>query len=184
MTKFFCLILAGWIFALSAGAQTPSEDYGRGEQPTPPEPLPATYRDYQVLPGSLSPDQRYALLYPQRALIYGMHDYGLFLVAFHPFRVLSELPLGHSNLCINARCDYACHWTADSSAVVFVASSRWGPERVSAIRLQGGRVRHRVELTARVRRLVRTDFVHSKAARYNDYYDFVFSEGYLDAERR
>jgi hypothetical protein len=167
-----------------ARAESLAERYGGGEEPTPPEPLPSAYRDYQVLPGTLSPDQHFGLLYPKRSVLYELHDYGLFLVAFRPFRRLSRLPLGYSSLSLNARCDYACRWAADSSAVVFVAGSRWGPVRVSAVSLRAGSVRHRVELSTQVRRLVRPDFVRSGAPRYNDYYDFVFSEDYLDAERR
>lgn len=183
MTRFFCLLIISALATSLAWAQSQAERYTSGEEPTLPEPIPATYRDYQVLPGSLSPDQHYALLYPKRLLIYSLSTYGLFLVTFRPFTVLCQLPLGHSNLCRNARCYYACQWAANSSAVVLVAGSRWRPERVSAVSLRNGRLVCCVELTSQVRRLVREDFVRSGAKNYNDYYDFVFSECYLDEGR-
>ena len=143
MTRFISLLVALLVGASMVGAQnvperdgedkpTPASRYSEGEEPILPEPLPAAYRDYQVLPGTFSPDEHYALLYPKRSRLYSLDDYGLYLVTFHPFRVLSRLPLGHSNLCLNARCDYVCRWAADSSVVVMVAGGRWGAERVSA----------------------------------------------------
>ncbi len=158
---------------------TPAARYSDGEEPVLPQPLPDAYCDYQILPGTFSPNGDYALLYPKRSRIYSLDDFGLYLVTVHPFRVLSRLPLGHSNLCLNARCDYVCRWAANSSAVVMVAGGRWGAERVSAVSLSAGRVLHHAELTAPVRRLVQPDFLRSKAERYNEYYDFVFSDDYF-----
>jgi hypothetical protein len=194
MSKSICLLVTLLIGASVVCAETvpekdgedkrtPAARYSDGEEPVLPQPLPAAYRDYQILPGTFSPNRDYALLYPKRSRIYNLNKFGLYLVTVRPFRVLSRLPLGHSNLCLNARCDYVCRWAANSSAVVMVAGSRWGAERVSAVSLSAGRVLHRAELTAPVRRFVRPDFLRSKAERYNEYYDFLFSDDYFAGGR-
>ena len=155
---------------------TQADLYSSNQVPESPEPFPAIYQNYQILPGTISPDQRYALIYPKRSLLYGLKDYGLFLVALKPFRVLSQLPLGNSNLAENVRCGFSSNWAKDSSAVVMIVESRWGAEKVSVVALKNGEVTRRTELTSRVRKEVKSSFLASKAPRYNDHYDFVFEE--------
>lgn len=55
--------------------------YSSNQVPESPEPFPAIYQNYQILPGTVSPNQQYALIYPKRSLLYDLQDYGLFLVA-------------------------------------------------------------------------------------------------------
>jgi len=153
--------------------------YGRGFEPPPPVPFPPAYKDYQILPGSVSPGNRYVFIYPKRARLYELKKYGLFLASLAPFRILSRLPLGTSNLAGNARCYYAATWAKDASAAVFIAGSKWGPEKVSVVQLRHGKVTQQTELTAAVHKQVLADFKKSHAKRYNDYYDFIF-----DSEER
>ena len=179
MNTTFCVIVV-WLthFVAAYGGGTQSDLYGSNHEPSPPTPFPTAYKDYQILPGTVSPNQQYALIYPKRSRLYQLHHYGLFLAALRPFRVLSQLPLGNSNLAENARCYFESNWAKDSSAVVMIAGGRWGPERVSVVAIHEGRVVKQSELTAEVRRSVQADFQKSRASRYNDYYDFVLEQGY------
>lgn len=159
------------LVANSAGA---NQTYESGLEPKPPIPFPAAYKDYQILPGTVSPDQRCAFIYPKRSRLYEIPKYGLFLVALEPFAVLSQVSLGHSNLAANAHGYYATNWAKDSSTAVFIAGTKWGPERVWVLPLRDGKVAKRMDLTAAVRQQVLADFKKSHARRYNEYYDFVF----------
>ena len=175
MNTTFCAVIIWLTCAFVAYGDTQSELYSSNHEPSPPAPFPAAYKDYQILPGTISPDQQYALIYPKRSRLYKLRRSGLFLVALQPFRILSQLPLGNSNLTENARCYFESQWAENSSAVVMIAGSRWGPEKVSVVALRGGKVVKQTELTAKVHRLVRADFRKSHASPYNDYYDFVIT---------
>jgi hypothetical protein len=162
------------VLSLVASSFAAKQTYDSGFEPEPPIPFPVAYKDYQILPGTLSPDQRYAFIYPKRSRLYELAKYGLFLAALEPFTVLSQIPLGHSNLAANAHSYYAANWAKNSSTAVFIAGSKWGPERVWVLPLRDGKVAKRIDLTAVVRQQVRPDFEKSHAQRYNEYYDFIF----------
>lgn len=51
-----------------------------------------------------------------------------------------------------------------------------GPEKVWVLQLRDGNIAKETDLTAAVRQQVLPDFKKSHAARYNEYYDFVFDE--------
>jgi hypothetical protein len=150
------------------------QTYDSGFEPKPPVPFSAAYKDYQILPGTISPDQRYAFVYPKRSRLYEIPKYGLFLAALEPFAVLSQISLGHSNLAANAHGYYVANWAKDSSIAVFIAGGKWGPERVWVLPLHDGKGAKRIDLTAAVRQQVRPDFKKSQAQRYNEYNDFIF----------
>jgi hypothetical protein len=165
----FCVVLS-----LVTRGFAAEQTYDSGFEPRPPVPFPAAYQDYQLLPGTISPDRRHAFIYPKRSLLYKLPNYGLFLGALAPFAVLSRIPLGHSNLTGNAHGYYAANWASDSSTAVFIAGSKWGPEKVWLLPLRDGKVAKRVDLTEAVRQQVLPDFKKSRAERYNEYYDFIF----------
>lgn len=159
---------------LASSATAEEQTYGSGYEPKPP--VPFEFKDYQILPDAISPDRKSAFVYPKRSRLYELENYNLFLAALNPFRTPSKIPLGHSNLAQNARCYYAANWSTDSSTTVFVAGSRWGPEKVWVLQLRAGNVVKKTDLTAEVRQKVMPDYRKSRAERYNKYYDFVFTE--------
>ncbi len=150
------------------------QTYGSGYEPKPPVPFPPAYKDYQILPNTISPNRRYAFIYPKRSRLYELQSYGLFLAALLPFNILSRVPTGSSNLAANARCYYAATWAKDSTTTVFIAGRRWGPDTVSVLQLRDGQVSKQSDLTSEVRQQVLPDFKESHAERYNEYIDFVF----------
>ncbi|HEY2711359.1 MAG TPA: hypothetical protein VGI60_02505 [Chthoniobacterales bacterium] len=167
------------LFARSAPAER-SYEYDYGYEPRPPVPFPSEYRDYQILPGTTSPDQRYAFIYPKRSLLFELQKYGLFLAALNPFHILSRVPTGYSALAEMARSYYAAGWSKDSSTTVFVAGGKWGPDKVWVLKLRNGKIVKKAELTAAVRRQVLPDFKKSHATGYNDYFDFIFDDDHED----
>ena len=174
------VVLSLWLFLTGSGVAA-EQTYGSGYEPKPPVPFPAEFKDYQILPDTISPDQKHAFVYPKRSVLFDIREPTLFLAALNPFRILSRIPTGCTLLSANARGYYAASWSTDSSTTVFVAGSRWGPEKVWVLRLRDGKVAIRSDLTAAVRQQVLPDYRKSHAERYNDYYDFVFDEDHDDA---
>ncbi len=170
------LVLLSLLLPLLSHAVAAEQTYGSGYEPKPPIPFPSAYKDYQILPETFSPDKQFAFIYPKRSLLYTTMNCSLFLAALNPFHVLSRVPTGYTNLAENARGYYAARWSKDSATAVFVAGSRWGPEKVWALQVRGGKVAKQIDLTAEVRRQVLPDFKKSHAPRYNEYYDFVFED--------
>ena len=173
-------VVAGLFVALLVRSVTADQTYGSGYEPKPPVPFTSAYKNYQILPGTISPDQSYAFLYPKRSVLFDIHNPRLFLAALDPFRILSRVPTGRTLLTANARGYYAASWSRDSSIAIFVAGSRWGPEKVWVLQLRDGKVASRADLTAEVRQQLLPAYRKSHAKPYNDYYDFVFDEDHED----
>lgn len=168
------LVVFGVVLSLVANGFAAEHTYDSGFEPKPPISFPAAYKDYQILPRTVSPDQRYAFIYPKRSRLYGLRKCGLFLAALEPFAVLSEIPRGHSNLAANAHGYYAANWAKNSSTAVFIGGSKWGPDKVWVLSLRDGKFANRIDLTAAVRQQVLPDFKKSRTERYNERYDFIF----------
>ena len=165
------------VFLLIAGTSRASETYGSGYEPPPPVPFPTAFRDYQILPRSMSPDQKYAFIYPKRSRLYELPRIRLCLVTLRPFRVLSEVPIHGRSLAANAHGYYTVNWASDASASVFIVGAKWGPAQVWLGQLRDEKVAKLTNLTRAVQQQVLPDYKKSHAPRYNDYYDFIFEGG-------
>ena len=152
----------------------PNEDYSNGVIPTPPCPFPEQFKDYQILPSSISPDKQYALLYPKRSVLYDLKEYSLYLVSLNPFRILTIVPLRWSNLAENTHGWYGVNWSKDSSAVVIIEGSKWGADKVYLVTVRSGIAGSITDLTQEVTSEVESDFLQSKASRFNDNFEFIF----------
>ncbi|PYL52736.1 MAG: hypothetical protein DMF29_10385 [Verrucomicrobia bacterium] len=152
------------------------ETYDSGFEPIPPNPFPAAFKDYQILPGTVSPDRQYGLIYPKRSRLYELASYGLYLAQLKPFRVVTKIPLRYSNLASNAHGSYAVDWAKDSSAVVVVEGIKWGPDKVFLVPLHDRKAGKRVDLTAEVRKQLQPDFNAAHTDRYNGFFDFIFDD--------
>jgi len=68
------------------------QTYGSGYEPKSPVPFPAEFKDYQILPGTISPDQKFAFIYPKRSRLYELATYNLFLGGTQSFSNAFEDP--------------------------------------------------------------------------------------------
>jgi hypothetical protein len=150
------------------------ESYRSGYEPPVPEAFPQAYKDYQILPGTISPDGKLALIYPKRSVL-GTPDKldgaGLYLAQLKPFAIIVELE--YDNICFNHG-GYDSDWAKDGTAFVFEEMSKWGPDRVSLVPIQNGKAGKILDLTAEVRKKVKPYFSKAHEERYNDYYDYIF----------
>jgi hypothetical protein len=152
----------------------PNNDYSNGVIPTPPCSFPERFKNYQILPASISPNKQYALIYPKRSVLYDLKEYSLYLVSLNPFRILTIIPLRWSNLAENAHGWYGVNWSKDSSAVIMIEGSKWGPDKVYLTTVRGGYAGSITDLTEEVISEVKDDFIQSKAVRFNNFHEFIF----------
>lgn len=135
------------------------DSYDDGVIPRAPVPFPKKYEDYQILPGSISPDKKLAFIYPKRNALSQIDKVQLLAVALKPFRVLREIPLDENmTFASNGHGYYEVHWARDSSAATFVEGAKWGPDEVYLFSLDHGKANKPVNLTAEVRKLIRRTF--------------------------
>ena len=162
------------LFVGGSALGSPSTDYGNGVIPTPPCPFPEQFKDYQILPDSISPDKQYALIYPKRSVLYDLKEYSLYLVSLNPFRILTVIPMHRSNLSENAHGSYGVNWSKNSSAVVMIEGTKWGADKVFLTTIRNGNVGSITDLTEAITFQVDQDFTESKASRFNYCNDFLF----------
>jgi hypothetical protein len=172
--KILVLILVMVGSGLIRAIADPNTDYSNGVIPAPPCPFPKQFKDYQILPSSISPDKQYALIYPKRSVLYQLKEYSLYLVSLNPFRILTAIPLRYSNLAGNAHGSYAVNWSKDSLAVVMVEGRKWGADKVFLTTIRNGNVGSITDLTEKITFEVDPDFTESKASRFNYCNDFLF----------
>lgn len=164
------------LLAFVAGSSLTAADlsYDSGFEPKSPVPFPETYKDYQILPATMSPGRQYALIYPKRSVLFDVPQPKLLLIDLEHFRVVLDIPV-HESLAHSAKGSYAVNWEKDSSAAIVIADRKWGPAQVFLIPLRDGRAGKTVDLAAEVHQGVESDFKESKASRYNAATDFVFA---------
>lgn len=151
--------------------------YDHGVEPTPPTPFPAAFKNYQILPNTISPNQQYALIYPKKSALYDLPHHNLYLAALKPFRIIAQIPLNkYTTLAINSNDYYDVNWAKDSSAVDVIEGIKWGPDEVYVIPLHDGHAGKIGALTEAIRRILEPDFHRAKATPYSDTIDFIFVE--------
>ena len=170
----YLLVLA---FALSGFRLQAQEEAPKSTLPQyEDDHIPESYKDYLVF--RKSPNKRYGLISLKQSLLNVDRENHVFLVALEPFRMLTAIPLVGSDL----ERGHSWHdefWAKDSSAVLLIEGAKWGPASVFVVPIHGRKAGRPVELTSKIRKMVLSDFKRSKAARYNDYFDFVFDGGYF-----
>jgi len=158
--------------------------YGMDVEPPRLAQWPQVYQDYQLLPESQSPDGRYGFIYPKRTIVEEGTDSKLFLIEQRPFRMVAEIPIEGALLADNAHGAYQVNWARNSSSVVFVVGTKWGPEAVFLIPLARNQCGPIVNLAAEIRKLIQPSYRQSNSLRFNDYFDFIFeSEDYICDDR-
>ena len=143
-------------------------------------PLPDPYKSFIIDPGSLSLDGKYGFIYPHVSdddVAYAtVKNY---LVALKPFRIVALIPAdADDNYFVGKNhADFSAVWSDDSSTVIVIEGSRWGPGQVFVILLHNGQAGKISDITAPIIKLAEPDYKSSKADAYNDNYDFLFNGG-------
>lgn len=143
--------------------------------------LPREYADYIIAAKTLSPDKKFAVIYPKLALCDDdekkdakgdrCKDY---LVALKPFRILCPLDTKSPHFQNRSQTGLSADWSHDSSVVLVILASKWGPGDIFLYELHDGQLMRSTNLLGKVRDLMAPDFRAAKAERFNDFADFIF----------
>lgn len=142
--------------------------------------LPREYTDYLIASSTLSPDKKFAVIYPKTELCPGEPKKGSenrckdYLVALQPFQILTVLDTKWPEFEHKNRGGMSAAWLKDGSAVLVTLHSRWGPGDVFLYEIRGGRLSRSTNLLKKVHDLLVPDYKKANVGRYNDYHDFVF----------
>jgi hypothetical protein len=170
-----CLVFILMVGGVASSKADQNDDYSSGVIPSSSRPFPEQFKDYQILPTSISPDKQYALIYPKRSVLYDLEEFSLYLVALNPFRILTIIPLYWTNLTRNSHGSYEVKWSKDSSAVIVVEGSKWGPSKSFLVTIRKGYASSITDLTDHIRFEVIDGFWKSKAEPFNAAFDILFS---------
>jgi len=85
--NLLALLVLVFVAALNVKAE---ETYWSGYQPPVPEAFPKAYKDYQILPGTISPNGKLAVIYPKLSRLNpeALNGPGLYLAQFPSLRLL------------------------------------------------------------------------------------------------
>jgi len=138
--------------------------------------LPKEYADYLVASKTLSPDKKFAVIYPKTELCpEGSGDRCKdYLVALQPFQVLTVLDTKYPEFEHKNRGGMSATWLKDGSAVLVTIDSRWGPGDIFLCEIRDGKLSRSTNLLKKVHGLLVPDYKRARVGRYNDYFDFVF----------
>ena len=173
---FTCaFVVAIWPFLL-AGAEV--EDQAGNSSALLPKELSG---NYLIAREGISPNKKFALVYPKFDLCVGQSDDDLkerckdYLVALQPFRILCVLQTGWPYFEHKNHGGMTATWSKDSSVVLVTLESKWGPSDIFLYELRGGGLSRSTNLLGQVHQLLAPDFRKARAERYNSYQDFVFA---------
>lgn len=143
--------------------------------------LPREYANYLIASKTLSPDKKFAVIYPKLELCDadGKKDATAdrckdYLVALKPFRILCSLDTKSPHFQNRSQTGLSADWSHDSSVVLVILASKWGPGDIFLYELHDGQLTRSTNLLGKVRDQMAPDFRAAKAERFNDFVDFIF----------
>ena len=174
-TRIFLLVLG---VALCTGSVSAAEPDPEEYQKDSGAGLPGEYaKNYLVLKSSVSPGEKFALIYPTREFSESTEAKN-FLVALNPFRVLATLPTDEPYFDNKNHSALGAEWSEDGSTALITLDSKWGPADIWLVELADEKVKRMTNLLEKVRALLRPTFraAKPKPEPYNDAFDFIFEE--------
>jgi hypothetical protein len=143
--------------------------------------LPEQYaKDYLIAGSTISPDKKFAVIYPtleaEEAADNANHPGSIKdnLVALRPFTVLGELQTKYPYFQNQSNGGLSAEWANDSSVALVTLHGKWGPHDVLLLEFHDGKLARTTNVLAKAHDLLLPDYRKSKAAPYNDNFDFIF----------
>lgn len=154
------------------------EEEGGGEKDSSAG-LPAKYaRDYLIAAQTVSPDKKFAVIYPNEAMADAASAKGTemkdYLVTLEPFSVLKPLDTKSPHFEHESNGGLSAEWSNDSSVGLIALDSKWGPGDVLLVELHNGKLVRMTNVLRKAHDLLAPNWRKAKAERYSDYNDFVF----------
>jgi len=175
-STLLCLAMIGLALNLSASLRAAEDEKESGEDTA--EGLPPEYTNYLVAQSTMSPDKKFAVIYPTQESL----DAELpknFLVALKPFSVLAKLPSEDPYFQHKSHGGINAVWAKNESVALITLESKWGPGDVFLVELSGGKVKRTTNLLKKLTQIVLPKFraAMPKAEKFNDNYQFIFEPG-------
>ena len=136
--------------------------------------FPRPYSDYQVVPGSISQNERFAVIL--RDITNGDEPSKNCIVALSPFRVLKELPTDAVFIEGSRSGGLNVNWNRNNSAAVIAQEGKFGPNKIFVVIIANDNVVKITDLLSILKEFVRPDFNKSGADPFNDNIDFFIDE--------
>lgn len=132
--------------------------------------LPEKYaKDYLVAQSTLSPDKKFAMIYPTRDEedLPGGANY---LVSLKPFAILAKLQTKRPYFQNESHGRLSADWSDDGAVALITLDAKWGPGDVFLIEVKNGKVTRATNILKKAHDLLVPDFRNAKAADK----DFIF----------
>ena len=136
--------------------------------------LPGKYaKNYLIAENTISPNKKFAIIFPTLDASESKAA-GDYLVCLKPFRILAKLDTKWPHFQNKSHGGISAEWSGDSGVALVTLDSKWGPGDIFLFALEDGKVKRTTNLLAKIYDLLLPDYRRAKAARYNDYFDFIF----------
>jgi sugar lactone lactonase YvrE len=136
--------------------------------------LPEKYaKNYLIASGTFSPNKKFAVIYPTQDDV-DFPGGANYVVSLKPFAILHKLATKRPYFKNESHGGLSAEWSNDNSVAIVTLESKWGPGDIFLIEFKDGKVARATNMLAKLHDLLVTDYQKAKAARYNEYYDFIF----------
>jgi hypothetical protein len=136
--------------------------------------LPDKYaKDYLVASSTLSPDKKFAIIYPTEQSEEG-GDVGNYLISLRPFAVLGKLDTKWPYFKNESHGGLSAEWSDNSSVALVTLDGKLGPHDIFLIEFRDGKLRRLTNILAKAHDVLLPDYRKAKPERYNEYFDFIF----------
>ncbi len=140
--------------------------------------LPQPYADYLIASSTLSPDKKFAVIYPKTDLCSDddpaknprCQDY---LVALEPFAILTQLETEYPHFQNKNHGGISATWSADGTAALVTLDSKWGPADVFLYEIENGKLSRSTSLLPKVNQLFAPDYKAAKIGPVTDEFAFL-----------
>ena len=130
-------------------------------------------RDYLIASGTISPDNKFAIIYPTR----DSEEFPAganFVVSLKPFAVLGKLNTKWPYFENESHGGLSAEYSKDGSVALVTLASKWGPGDIFLLEFHDRKLTRITNLSAKMHDLLLPDYRTAKAEPYNEYFDFIF----------
>jgi hypothetical protein len=133
-------------------------------------------KNYLIARSTISPNKKYAVIYPTGDYYQSSDNAKDYLVALQPFSILRPLDTKRPYFEHESHGGLSAEWSADSSVGLITLDSKWGPGDVLLVEFRDGKLNRMTNILRKAHDLLLPSYLKAKAERYNDDVDFVFVE--------
>jgi hypothetical protein len=171
--RIFKLASDGTKTAFLPGGREPAAVEGEPEADSSTG-LPDKYaKDYLVASSTLSPDKKFAVIYPTRDDA-EFPEGKNYVVSLKPFVIVGKLDTKSPYFKNESHGGLSADWSDDSSVALVTLDGKWGPNGIFLVEFRDNKLNRTTNILAKTHDLLLPDYRKAKPERYNEYFDFIF----------